>query len=169
MNIMAEQPDGATREEMRCYLNQDGGAPVGAPPPPPPPPEGALQPGGAPRAAGVPPPGRGPPPPPPQDASPRRGAPPSRHRDSPHHSPPVNEGVTTTVTTVIILVHLYAVACMVALGALARLVVVVLWGVLGELLDKEIWLGVWVLVWEMEVVARKVMGEVPRKTMIPGM
>jgi len=58
---------------------------------------------------------------------------------------------------------------MVALGALAGLVVVVLWGVLGELLDKEIWLGVWVLVWEMKVVVRKVMGEVPRKTMIPGM
>jgi len=37
------------------------------------------------------------------------------------------------------------------------------------LLDKEIWLGVWVLVWEMEVVARKVMREVPRETMIPGM
>ena len=58
---------------------------------------------------------------------------------------------------------------MVALGALAGLVVVVLRGVLGELLDKEIWWGVWVLVWEMEVVARKVMREVPRETMIPGM
>jgi len=42
-------------------------------------------------------------------------------------------------------------------------------GVLGELLDKEIWLGVWVLVWEVEVVARKLMREVPRETMIPGM
>jgi len=41
--------------------------------------------------------------------------------------------------------------------------------VLGELLDKEIWFGVWVLVWEMEVVARKVMREVPRETMIPSM
>ena len=40
-----------------------------------------------------------------------------------------------TVTTAITLVHLYAVACMVALGALAGLVVVVLRGVLGELLD----------------------------------
>jgi len=54
--------------------------------------------------------------------------------------------VTATVTAAIILVHLYAVACMVALGALAGLVVVVLRGVLGGLLDKEIWLRVWVLV-----------------------
>ena len=77
--------------------------------------------------------------------------------------------VTATVTTAITLVHLYAVACMLALGALAGLVVVVLRGVLGELLDKEIWLGVWVVVWEMDVVARKVMREVPRETMIPGM
>jgi len=77
--------------------------------------------------------------------------------------------VPATVTTAITLVHLYAVACMVTLGALAGLVVVVLRGVLEELLDKEIWLGVWVLVWEMEVVARKVMQEVPRETMIPGM
>ena len=58
---------------------------------------------------------------------------------------------------------------MVALGALAGHVVVVLPRVVGELLDKEIWLRVWVLVWEMEVVARKVMPEVPRETMIPGM
>jgi len=58
---------------------------------------------------------------------------------------------------------------MVALGALVTLMVVVQEGVQGELLDKEIWLGVWVLVWEMEVVARKVMREVPRETMIPGM
>jgi len=36
-------------------------------------------------------------------------------------------------------------------------------------LDKEIWLGGWVQVWEMEVVARKVMREVPREIMIPGM
>ena len=77
--------------------------------------------------------------------------------------------VIVTVTTAITLVHMYAIACMVALGALSGLVVVVLRGVLGELLDKEIWLGVWVLVWEMEVVARKVMREVPRKTRIPGM
>jgi len=76
--------------------------------------------------------------------------------------------VTATVTTAITVVHLYAVACMAALGALAGLVVVVLRGVLGEWLDKESWLGVWVLVWEMEVVARKVMREVPRETMIPG-
>jgi len=77
--------------------------------------------------------------------------------------------VTATVTTAITLVRLDAVTCMVALGALAALVVVVLRGVLGVLLDKEIWLSVWVLVWEMEVVARKVMREVPRETMIPGM
>ena len=38
-----------------------------------------------------------------------------------------------------------------------------------ELLDKEIWLGVWVVVWEMEVVVRKVVQEVPREPMIPGM
>ena len=77
--------------------------------------------------------------------------------------------VTVTVMTAIMLIHLYAVACMVALGALAGLVVVVLRGVLGGLLDKEIWLGVWVLVWKMKVVVRKVMREVPRETMIPGM
>ena len=77
--------------------------------------------------------------------------------------------MTSTLTTAITVVHLYAVACMVALGALAGLVVVLLRGVLGELLDKEIWLGVWVLVWEMEVVVRKVMREVPRETIIPGM
>ena len=76
--------------------------------------------------------------------------------------------VTVPVTTAITIFHLYAVTCMVALGALAGLVVVVLWRVLGELLDKEIWLGVWVLVWEMEVVARKVMREGPREPMIPG-
>ena len=39
---------------------------------------------------------------------------------------------------------------------------------LWQLLDKEIGLGLWVLVWEMEVVARKVMREVPRETMIRG-
>jgi len=77
--------------------------------------------------------------------------------------------VTATVTAAITLVHLYAIACIVALGAQAGLVLVVLRGVLGELLDKEIWLGVWVLVWEMEVVGRKTMREVPRETMIPGM
>jgi len=63
---------------------------------------------------------------------------------------------------------MYAVARMVALGALVGLVVVVAPRVLGELLDKEIWLGVWVLLWEMEVVARKVMREVLRETVIPG-
>jgi len=77
--------------------------------------------------------------------------------------------VTATMTTAITLVYLYAVACMVALRALAGLVVVVLRGVLGELLDTQIWLAVWVLVWEMEVVARMVMREVLRETMIPGM
>jgi len=50
--------------------------------------------------------------------------------------------VTATVTTTIILVYLYAVTCMVALGVLAGLVVVVLQGVQGGFLDKEIWLGV---------------------------
>jgi len=84
------------------------------------------------------------------------------------HSLPMTV-VTATVMTAITLVHLYPVACMVALGALAGLVVVVQRGMLGELLDKDIWLGVWVLVWEMEVVVRKVMREVPRETMIPGM
>jgi len=77
--------------------------------------------------------------------------------------------VTATVTTAITLVHLYTVTCMVALGALAGLVVVVLRGVLGELLDKETLLGVWVLVREMEVVARRVRREVPKETMIPRM
>jgi len=41
MNVMAGQPDGATREEMRRHLNEDGGTPRGASPPPPPPPGGA--------------------------------------------------------------------------------------------------------------------------------
>jgi len=77
--------------------------------------------------------------------------------------------VTATVTTAITLVDLYPMACMVALGALAELVVVVLEEVLGKLLDKEILLWLWVLVWEMSVVARKVMREVARETMILGM
>jgi len=76
--------------------------------------------------------------------------------------------VTATVTTVIIHLHLDAVAWMVALGALAGLVVVVLRRVLGVWLDNEIWLGVWVLVWEMEVVVSKVIPEVPSERMIPG-
>lgn len=74
--------------------------------------------------------------------------------------------VTVTVTIVTILVHLYTIPCVVALGALAGLVVVVLWGVLGQLLDKEKWLGMWVLVWEKEVVVRKVVREVLMGTMI---
>jgi len=37
MNVMAGKPDGATREEMRGHLNQDGGACGGSPPVPPPP------------------------------------------------------------------------------------------------------------------------------------
>ena len=37
------------------------------------------------------------------------------------------------------------------------------------MLDKQIWLGVWVLVCEIEVVVRKGMLEMPKKTMIPGM
>ena len=77
--------------------------------------------------------------------------------------------VTAPVTTVTSLVHLYSIACMVALGALAGLVAVVLRPVLGELLDKEIRLRVWVLVWEMVVAVRKVVREVPRETMIQGM
>ena len=32
INVMDGQPAGATREEMRGHLNQDGGAPGGAPP-----------------------------------------------------------------------------------------------------------------------------------------
>jgi len=32
MKVMAGQPDGATREEMGCHLNQDGGAPGSAAP-----------------------------------------------------------------------------------------------------------------------------------------
>ena len=46
--------------------------------------------------------------------------------------------VTATVKTGITLIHLYAVAWMVALGALGRLLVVVLPRVLGELLEKVI-------------------------------
>ena len=41
--------------------------------------------------------------------------------------------------------------------------------VMGEFLDKEIWLGVWVLGWEIEVVTRMVVREVPRETRILGM
>jgi len=54
MNVMAGQPDGATREEMRHHLNQDCGAHGGPPPLPPPSP---------------PPPGGAPPPPPPPGCS----------------------------------------------------------------------------------------------------
>ena len=119
MNIMAGEPDGTTREEMRRHLNQDRGARGGAPPPPPPPPGGAPPPpspgpggappppspgpggappppspgpGGAPHPAGVPPPGRAPPPPLPRGAPPQRGAPPRRQRAFSHHSPPAKEG-----------------------------------------------------------------------------
>ena len=168
MNVMAGQPDGATREEMRRHLNQDSGAPGGAPPPPPPA-GGAPHPGGAPRPAGVLPPRCAPPPPLPWGAPRQRGAPPRRQVASSHHSPPANDSSDSDHDEAITLVHLYVVTCMVALGVLARLVVVVLRRVLEELLDKEIWLWVWVLVWEMQVVARKVMREVPRETMIPGM
>jgi len=58
--------------------------------------------------------------------------------------------VTATETTAITLVYLYAVACMVAVTLLAGLVVVVLRGVQGELLDKEIWLGCgfWYGIWK---------------------
>jgi len=58
---------------------------------------------------------------------------------------------------------------MVALGAVVGVVVVLLREVLGELLDKEIWLGMWVLVSEMVGVVRKVVREVPGKPMIPGL
>jgi len=74
MNLIAGQPDSATREEMRRHLNQDGGAPRGAPPPPPPPPGGAPCAAGTPRPAGVPPRGCAPPPPPSEGIPPRRGA-----------------------------------------------------------------------------------------------
>jgi len=162
MNVMSGQPDGATGEEMRRHLNQDGGPPGGY----------LLLPllpwvhlvlqvflllGALPllfllglHLLGVLP------------------LPVARELLPITHPLPITV-VTVTVTTVITLVPLYTVAGMVALGALAGLVVVVLRGVLGELLDKEIWLGVWVLVWEREVVARKVMREVLRETIILGM
>ena len=104
---MAGQPDGATREEMRHYLNEDSGAPWGAPSPSPSPPRsrGTHGPGGAPalgaaphpgralHPAGVPPPGLAPPsPPPPLGAPPRSSAPPRRQGASSHHSPPANDG-----------------------------------------------------------------------------
>jgi len=46
--------------------------------------------------------------------------------------------MTARVMTAITLIHRYAIACMVALGVLAGLVLVVLQEVLGELLAKEI-------------------------------
>ena len=109
MNVMAGQPDGATREEMRRHLNEDGGAPRGAPPSPHPP-GGAPRPGGAPCPAGVPPPGHAPPPAPPGGAPPQRGAPPCRQGASSHHSPLPMMVVAVTVMTVTMIVHLYAVA-----------------------------------------------------------
>jgi len=91
MNVMPGQPDGATGEEMRSHLNQDSGAPGGAPPPLPLP-RRAPRPGGAPRPAGVSPPGRAPPPPPAGRAPPRPGPPPHRQGASSHHSLSANDG-----------------------------------------------------------------------------
>jgi len=120
MNIMAGQPDGVTREQMRRHINQYGSAPRGAPPlppappppsrgappppppgcsppPPPPPPRGATRPSsaphpsGTPRPAAVPPPGRAPPPSP-SGGGPRQcGTPPRRHRASSHRSPSASD------------------------------------------------------------------------------
>ena len=92
MKAIAGYPDGATREEMRRHLNQEGGGPGGAPPPPqgcapPPTPGGAPGPGRVPRPAGVPPPGHGPPPPPTGSAPSWWGAAPRHQRASSHHSP----------------------------------------------------------------------------------
>jgi len=101
VNVMAVQPDSATREEIRLHLNQDGGAPGsaappppprGVPPSPPPHPGGAPRPGGAPGPAGVPPPQVSPRPPHPGGAPPRFGAPPVRHGASSHHSTLTNAG-----------------------------------------------------------------------------
>ena len=104
INVMAGQPDGATQEEIRRHLNQDGGAPRGAPPAPPappppgaappapPPPGGASPPGGAPHPSSVFSHQHTSPPPSPGGAPPGSGAPPHRQRASSHHSPPANAG-----------------------------------------------------------------------------
>jgi len=62
-----------------------------------------------------------------------------------------------------------AVACIAALGVLARLVVVAVQGVLAGLLDEEIWVGVRALRWQMVVGVGRVVGEVPGERMIQGM
>jgi len=179
MKVIAGQPDSATREEIRLHLNQGAGAPEGAAPPPP---RGVhlllllrlipgvhlvpvvllvlrvfLLPGVLPvlLILGV-------------HLLDLVPLPLARELLPITHPLPMMV-VTATVTTATILIHLYAVACMVALGALAGLLVVVLREVLGELLDKEIWLGVWVLIWEIVVVVRKVVREALRETLIPRM
>ena len=55
MNVINGQPDGATQEEMRGHLDQDGGAPRGArlPPPLPPPSDAPPPPWGAPHPGGA--------------------------------------------------------------------------------------------------------------------
>ena len=107
---MAGQPEGATWEERRRNLNQDGSACGGAPPPPrppPPPPGGAPCPGGPPCPGGAPCPG-GPPrpagaprpsgaprpcsPPHPGCAPHPSGAPPRRQGASSNHAPPAYDG-----------------------------------------------------------------------------
>jgi len=163
MNVMAGQPDGTSCEEMRRHLNQDGSAREGAPRSPPPPGDSPSPPGDAPPPPG---PSGAPPPAPPGGALCPGGAPcpcgvpPARYashlrRMVPRpiatevlamiHPLPMTI-VTATVKTATILVHLYALACMVALGVVATLVVVVLRGMQGKLFYKEVWLEVWVLV-----------------------
>jgi len=100
MNVMGGQPPDPTREEMRGYQNQGGGAPWGAHLPPPhgsasPPAclEGAPPPcpaGGTPHFGGVPSPGHAPPPPAPWGAPPRRGAPHGRQGACSDYLPPAN-------------------------------------------------------------------------------
>jgi len=173
MKVMAGQPDGATREEIRRHLNQDGSAPRGAPPPrpprPPPPPGGAPRPGGVHSPAGVAPPGRALPPRSPGGAPPQRSLPPGRQGASSYHSPPANHGSDSNSDDSDnprppVRRHLHG-----GRGSTCRTGGSGTRGVLGELFDKEISLREWVLVWEMEAVVRKVMQEVPRETMIPGM
>jgi len=173
MNIMAGQPDSATQQEMRRHLNPDGRTPGGAPPPPPspspPPPWSAPRPDGAPRPAGIPPPRRPPPRPSPGGAPLRRGPPPCHQGASSHYSPPVNEGSDShnddsESPRPIVRRGLYG-----GPGSTSPTSGTGTRGLLGGLLDKQIWLGVWVLLWEIEVGVRKGMLEMPRKTMIPGM
>ena len=93
MNVMARQPDGATRDEMRCYLYRNRCAPTGAHPPPPPPPRGCPpRPRGTPRPAPVLPPGRIPPPPPPVGAPPQCSTSLRNQGAAYHYSPPAHDG-----------------------------------------------------------------------------